>query len=137
MTLTPEELKWYNEDGPTSVNINEINSTRFAIGYVTGIYPGEKKEQQIFSVGPNGEKAWTDKYAVFYRKGAFNLAKRCSWVNDIPQGFSCAVGAEPNDCSDRRERFVPVECDKFVLKVAKKIFSCNGDADCLEGVNWN
>ena len=60
----------------------------------------------------------------------------CSWVNDIPQGFSCAVGAEPNECSGQYERFVPVECDEIVLKVAKKIFDCNGDPDCFEGVNW-
>ena len=82
--------------------------------------------------------AWADQYAVFYRKGTFDFwgNQPCNWVYDIPQGFSCAVGAEPNECSGRYDRFVPVECDEIVLKVAKKIFDCNGDPDCFEGVNW-
>ena len=135
MTLTPEKLQSASEDIPNK--INEINSTRFAMGWITGVYPGEKKEK-ILSVGPHGEMAWADQYAVFYRKGTFDFwgNQPCNWVYDIPQGFSCAVGAEPNECSGQYERFVPVECDEIVLKVAKKIFDCNGDPDCFEGVNW-
>ena len=135
MTLTPEKLQSASEDIPNK--INEINSTRFAMGWITGVYPGEKKEK-ILSVGPHGEMAWADKYAVFYKNGTFDFwEKPCFWPNHLPQGFSCAVGAEPNDCSDERERFVPVECDKIVLKVAKKISRCNGDPDCFEGVDWD
>ena len=59
----------------------------------------------------------------------------CNWVYDIPQGFSCVVGAKPNECSGENDRYVPVDCNEIVLKVARKVFNCNGDSDCFEGVN--
>ena len=138
MTLDedPELLADYIESYPN--DIDEILSNRFAMGWITGVYPGGEVYEDLLSVGPHGEMAWADQYAVFYRKGTFDFwgNQPCNWVYDIPQGFSCAVGAEPNECSGDYDRFVPVECDQIVLKVAKNIFDCNGDPDCFEGVNW-
>ena len=136
----PELLAWYIENFPD--DIDEILSNRFVMGWITGVYPGGGLWEDILSVGPNGEKAWADQYAVFYRKGTYHFKDNawgnepCDWVYDIPQGFSCVVGAKPNECSGQFDRYVPVDCNEIVLKVARKVFDCNGDPDCFEGVNW-
>ena len=128
----PEKLAWYIENYPN--DIEEILSNRVAMGWITGDYPGG---EGLLPVGPHGEKAWADQYAVFYRKGTWDFwTKPCFWGNNLPQGFSCAVGAKPNECSGDFDRYVFVECDEIVLKVAKKMYDCNGDEDCFSGVNW-
>ena len=134
MTLTQEEVQ--RRTSRPNYNEEQLKSNRFAMGLITGVYPGGGMYDEIFSVGPNGEKAWANQYTIFYRRGTYDfVGEPCHWTNDIPQGFSCAVGAEPNECeSNFHGRYVPVECDKFVLKEAKKIMPfCKGDPDCLEG----
>ena len=132
MTLTQEEVQ--RRTSRPNYNEEQLKSNRFAMGLITGVYPGGEMYDEIFSVGPNGEKAWANQYTIFYRRGTYDfVGEPCHWTNDIPQGFSCAVGAEPNECeSNFHGRYVPVECDKFVLKVAKKMENCKGDPDCLE-----
>ena len=142
MTLTQRELEWHADrhQGYFGRNpkdtINELKSNRFAIGFVSGVYPGGKEESHL-SVGPNGEKAWADQFAVFYKKGTYTIHQTPDfWPNNIPQGLSCGVGA----VGATTHGFVPVDCNKLVLKVAKKpICDCNedgesiGDADCFDG----
>ena len=142
MTLTQRELEWHADrhQGYFGRNpkdtINELKSNRFAIGFVSGVYPGGKK------VGPNGEKAMADQYAIFFKKGTYTIHQTpCFWQNHIPQGFSCGVGAKPDKrCGPSNDIFVPVDCDELVLKVAKKMCDCNEDgesirdADCFDGV---
>ena len=144
MTLTQRELEWHADrhQGYFGRNpkdtINELKSNRFAIGFVSGVYPGGKK------VGPNGEKAMADQYAIFYKRGTYTIHQTpCFWQNNIPQGFSCGVGAKPDErCGPGNDIFVPVDCNELVLKVAKKMCDCNEDgesirdADCFDGVRW-
>ena len=147
MTLTQRELEWHADrhQGYFGRNpkdtINELKSNRFAIGFVSGVYPGGKEESHL-SVGPCGEKAWADQFAIFYKKGTYTLHQTPDfWPNNIPQGFSCGVGA----VEATTHGFVPVDCNELVLKVAKKpICDCNedgesiGDADCFDGavLSW-
>ena len=136
MTLTQEEVQ--RRTSHPNYNEEQLKSNRFAVGWIIGVYPGGELYQEYLntSVGPNGEKAWANQYTIIYRRGTYDFyGEPCHWTNDIPQGFSCAVKAEPNECeSNFHGRYVPVECDKFVLKVAKKITHlCKGDPDCMEG----
>ena len=42
-----------------------------------------------WSVGPSGEAAWADRYAVFYKNGTYDFGRPdCAWYNQLPQGFS-------------------------------------------------
>ena len=109
-----------------------------------------------WSVGPSGEAAWADRYAVFYKNGTYDFGRPdCAWYNQLPQGFSCGKGSVPiQECDRGFERFIPVPCNEIVLKVAKKE-RCPRDQihydeddggeynldefageDCFAGVNW-
>ena len=118
ITLHPKHYfasKNFSDEHPETIDF------RFAIGHVLGIY-GNTPDTELFSKGPNGEQAMADRYAVFYKNGTFDFGlPSCSWVNELPQGFSCGKGSAPiKECDRIFERYVPVSCDKMVLKVAKE-----------------
>ena len=118
----------------TPEEIEEIKKFRLALGVIIGTdIPGGSTQERWFrsckscgsqwSVGPSGEKAWADRYAVFYKNGTSELLdpQACSWFNQLPQGFSCGRGSVPiRDCNFGFERFIPVPCDEIVLKVANQ-----------------
>ena len=111
--------------GKTAKEIEEIKNFRLAIGFVNGVdFPGGSIKGRFFpySVGPNGEKAVADRFAIFYKNGTYDFDGKpaCAWYNQLPQGFSCGIGSPPiEECNGGFERFVPVSCDELVLKVAK------------------
>ena len=167
ITMHPKMLEWFSKD-KTPEEIEEIKKFRLALGMIMGTdIPGGSTQERWFrsckscgsqwSVGPSGEKAWADRYAVFYKNGTSELLdpQACSWFNQLPQGFSCGRGSVPiRGCNFGFERFIPVPCDEIVLKVANKE-SCPRDKihygprdggeynldefageDCFAGVNW-
>jgi len=160
ITISPKILKRFTE-GKTLEETNEVKNFRLAIGYVGGLdIPGGSNQVKwsLFphSVGPRGETANVDRFAVFYKNGTFDFGRpSCAWYNQLPQGFSCGKGSTPiKECSGRFERFEPVACDQLVLKVANDQ-RCNlrpegvylgsednyrkdefDSEDCFTGVNW-
>ena len=162
ITMHPKILERLSRD-KTTEEIEEIKNFRLALGFIIGTdFPGGST-QGPWSVGPNDEKAWADRFAVFYKNGTKDFGfPSCSWVNQLPQGFSCGKASAPiQECHRRRnkyhEGFVPVPCDEIVLKVANKE-SCPRDQisygpqdytgggeynlddfdgeDCFAGTNW-
>ena len=133
ITMHPKMLEWFSKD-KTPEEIEEIKKFRLALGVIIGTdIPGGSTQERWFrsckscgsqwSVGPSGEKAWADRYAVFYKNGTSELLdpQACSWFNQLPQGFSCGRGSVPiRDCNFGFERFIPVPCDEIVLKVANQ-----------------
>ena len=159
ITMHPKMLEWFSKD-KTPEEIEEIKKFRLALGMIMGadIPGGSTQERGPFSwsVGPSGEKAWVDRFAVFYKNGTYDFGRPdCAWYNQLPQGFSCGKGSVPiQECNRIFERFIPVPCDEIVLKVANKE-SCPRDQihygprdggeynldefageDCFAGVNW-
>ena len=156
ITLHPNMLEWHSKD-KTPEEIEEIKDFRLAIGFVFGVdIPGGTTKGRWFpySVGPNGEKAVADRFAVFYKNGTYDFGRAsCAWYNQLPQGFSCGIGSVPiRECNRGFERFESVPCNELVLKVAKDE-SCPRDQikysppeeynlddfdgeDCFAGVNW-
>ena len=125
ITMHPKILERLSRD-KTTEEIEEIKNFRFAIGFVIGTdIPGGSTEERgpfSYSIGPSGEKAWGDRFAVFYKNGTYDFGlAECTWFNQLPQGFSCGIGSTPiRECNRGRfERFVPVPCDEIVLKMAK------------------
>ena len=159
ITMHPKMLEWFSKD-KTPEEIEEIKKFRLALGMIMGadIPGGSTQERGPFSwsVGPSGEKAWVDRFAVFYKNGTFDFGRPdCAWYNQLPQGFSCGKGSVPiQDCNRGFERFIPVPCDEIVLKVANKercprdqihygpddggeynLDEFDGE-DCFAGVEW-
>merc|ERR1712062_821958 len=167
ITLTNHRLNEISRD-KTHEEIEEIKKFRLALGVIIGgdIQGGSTKREGLrsckrscgsqWSVGPSGEKAWADRYAVFYKNGTSELLdpQACSWFNQLPQGFSCGKGSVSiQDCDFGFERFSPVPCNEIVLKVANQD-GCPRDQidygkrggeynldefdgeDCFAGVNW-
>merc|ERR1711983_275181 len=134
ITLANHRLNEISRD-KTPEEIEEIKSFRLALGVIIGgdFQGGSTQRDWLrsckrscgsqWSVGPSGEKAWADRYAVFYKNGTSELLdlQACSWFNQLPQGFSCGKGSVPiQDCNFGFERFSPVPCDEIVLKVANQ-----------------
>ena len=126
ITMHPKMLEWFSKDKRYKDKIEEIKKFRLALGMIMGadIPGGSTQERGPFSwsVGPSGEKAWVDRFAVFYKNGTYDIGlPACSWFNQLPQGFSCGRGSVPvQDCDNGFERFVPVPCNEIVLKVANQ-----------------
>ena len=159
ITMNPKMLEWYSRDSRelnlTTKEIEEIKKFRLAMGMVIGAdFPGGSNQGEpsygrpiaefeyawadrlmyggggfSWSVGPSGEKAMVDRFAVFYKNGTYDFrgfgVPACSWINQLPQGFSCGKASAPiQECHRRgnkyHEGFVPVPCDEIVLKVANK-----------------
>ena len=158
ITLHPNMLEWHSKD-KTPEEIEEIKDFRLAIGFVFGVdIPGGTTKGRWFpySVGPNGEKAVADRFAVFYKNGTHDFGRpSCAWYNQLPQGFSCGKGSTPiSECNRGWERFESVPCNELVLKVAKDehcetypegvYIGAEGNykkdeldtEDCFAGVNW-
>merc|ERR1712062_876101 len=162
ITMHPKMLEWFSKD-KTPEEIEEIKKFRLALGMIMGadIPGGSTQERGPFSwsVGPSGEKAWVDRFAVFYKNGTYDFGRPdCAWYNQLPQGFSCGKGSVPiQECNRGFERFVPIPCNEIVLKVTNKE-SCPRDQisygpqdytgggeynlddfdgeDCFAGTNW-
>ena len=119
ITLHPSMEKYFSDKHPDKVE--ELLEYRLAIGFVLGIYEGSS-DKDIFSKGPNGEKAMADRYAVFYKNGTFDFGRpACAWYNQLPQGFSCGKGSRPiSECNRIFERYLPVPCNEIVMKVVKE-----------------
>ena len=121
ITMHPKILERFSRD-KTTEEIEEIKNFRLAIGFIIGTdFPGGST-QGPWSVGPNDEKAWADRFAVFYKNGTKDFGRsECAWYNQLPQGFSCGKGSIPiQECNGGFERFVPVPCNEIVLKVVNK-----------------
>ena len=158
ITLSPQILQRAQRH-KTPEEIEELKNFRLAIGFVSGFdFPeGSIKGRRFpYEVGPNDEKAWADRFAVFYKNGTYNFGRpSCAWYNQLPQGFSCSKGSTPiSECNRRWERFESVPCNELVLKVAKDehcetypdgvYIGAEGNykkdeldaEDCFAGVNW-
>ena len=69
--------------GKTAQEIEEIKNFRLAIGFVNGVdFPGGSIKGKFFpySVGPNGEKAVADRFAIFYKNGVDHMAFVFCWL---------------------------------------------------------
>lgn len=139
-----------NHDQNDDFYMEEI---RFAMGFIYGQYNEDYEinfggdNGFIKDKGPNGEEAYSDMYAVFYRSGPIDAMTEklkqstkgdlsCSWWAQIPQGFSCGRGAPPDpNCERRFERYVPTDCSNIIVKVAAKKcqkYYCTKCEDCYE-----
>lgn len=113
----------------------DLTDFRLAMGLITGHYGGiqgniyDPAFWQNLIQGPNNEMAFADIYAVFYKQGtgpwkALDIPE-CNWLNQIPDGFSCAKATSVNSECNRRGRkhdgFVQIPCNEIVLKVTTKV----------------
>ena len=135
--------------GKTPEEIEEIKKFRLVFGFILGTdIPGgstQEKWSMSWSVGPRGEEARADRFAVFYKNGTYDFG-RIGWWNRLPQGFSCGKGYVPTQ-NYLGIRFSPAPCHEIVLKVANKE-SCGreqfwrdfGGEDCFADIiygPWN
>ena len=154
MDITSEELydritthpdvmeRWLTRIDPDDPDeLDELQSFRLAMGIISGHYEGRSEENR--NLGPNGEMASADVFAVFYKNGTFNFNRPdCAWYNQLPQGFSCGKGAEPiRECNRGFERYEPVPCHEIVLKIAidrclRGDIETRNQPDCITYVNW-
>ena len=154
MDITSEELydritthpdvmeRWLTRIDPDDPDeLDELQSFRLAMGIISGHYEGRSEENR--NLGPNGEMASADVFAVFYKNGTFNFNRPdCAWYNQLPQGFSCGKGAEPiRECNRGFERYEPIPCHEIVLKIAidrclRGDIETRNQPDCITYVNW-
>jgi len=121
ITMHPKILERLSRD-KTTEEIEKIKNFRLALGFIIGTDISGGSTQGLWSYGPNDEKAWADRFAVFYKNGTKDFGRsECAWYNQLPQGFSCGKGSVPiQECNGGFERFVPVPCNEIVLKVVNK-----------------
>ena len=55
-----------------SVPEEEIANIKFAMGYIVGVETGNVLSWSTLETGTNGEAAFADRYAVFYKNGDLN-----------------------------------------------------------------
>lgn len=152
ITNLPSILEKYKEDLKLDQNqYNQLLRFRFAMGFVFGYF--DSLDKSWGNKGPQGERAFADMHAIFYKKGNFDFGKpKCSWINQIPQGFSCGKASVPlKECDGFLDRYIPVDCNEILVKVADKRcqkFTQNengqrikkenlgNEPDCHVNVNW-
>ena len=91
----------------------KIKNFRLFSGYLNGYLEGGYQKNEV---------AVADRYRIFFKNGTFDLDKpACSWVNQLPQGFSCVRATKSiQECDGfSAESFVRVPCNEIVLKVAQ------------------
>ena len=147
ITLISDQFEGILEDGV------DLTDYRLAMGIISGHYDGVVQENiydrnfyQNLIQGPNNEMALADIYAIFYKYdiGRTEFWKKydfpdCNWVNQIPEGFSCAkaTNVDFENCNRRgrkRDGFVQIPCNQMVLKVTQNI--CHQFVDKLVK-NWD
>merc|ERR1711953_172035 len=99
ITMHPKMLEWFSKD-KTPEEIEEIKKFRLALGMIIGTdIPGGSTQERwhtSWSVGPSGEKAWVDRFAVSTRMvpmilgcqhvlGSINYLKASAVVKDLYQ----------------------------------------------------
>jgi len=152
ITMHEKILKRWTEK-LTENQTEEFKNMKFAMGFINGEYNtnygvnfgGDSSFRK--DKGPNGEQAYSDMYAVFYRSGSMDMVINalkeskgvdlsCSWWAQLPQGFSCGRGApEDPNCRSRFDRYVPTDCSNIIVKVADKKcqkYYCKNCEDCYE-----
>ena len=166
MTTSPTlRLFNYIEEKFSREKVEEVKNFKFAMGMISGHYEENPKSifgqkgfserlrflDQNYQKGPNGEIALADVYAVLYKNTNNTIFKDfgkpdCSWLNQVPIGFSCVKGSEKlRECDGNHERYVQVPCDEIVLKIA--IDTCTKRSSgldlasrnlpiCISDVNW-
>ena len=132
ITLISDQFEGILEDGV------DLTDYRLAMGIISGHYDGVVQENiydrnfyQNLIQGPNNEMALADIYAIFYKYdiGRTEFWKKydfpdCYWVNQIPDGFSCAKATNFEECNRRGRNlngFVQIPCNQMVLKVTKNL----------------
>jgi len=127
----------------------QFKNIKFAMGLVFGIYNEDPPNDIIGAFnekGPNGEKAYSDMYAVFYRSEPIDVMLNflsqskgedlsCRWWAQLPQGFSCGRGAAKDPACGRWERYVPTDCSNIIVKVSDKKcqkYYCPSCENCYE-----
>ena len=121
ITIIQPILQKYKEDLKLDQNqYYQLLRFRLAMGFVFGYF--DESDQSWGNKGPQGERAFADMYAIFYKRGRFDFGKpKCSWINQVPQGFSCARASVPiKECDGFLDRYVTVDCNEIIVKVADK-----------------
>eukprot|EP00091_Calanus_sinicus_P011024 TRINITY_DN2514_c0_g1_i4.p1 TRINITY_DN2514_c0_g1~~TRINITY_DN2514_c0_g1_i4.p1 ORF type:complete len:198 (-),score=37.20 TRINITY_DN2514_c0_g1_i4:86-679(-) len=153
ITTNPKILDlWVEHLKKDPKHTEQLKSFKLAMGQIFGVYNndqpnttsvlGADSSLQLSSKGPYNETARADIYAVFYKQGTLDYFDASKWFSKLPQGFSCGRGAPKDESSRPFERFIPIECNKIVVKVASRF--CNRDEnnledprpDCHLHVNW-
>ena len=136
-----DNWRWGDERYRNKEEYWKIKNFRLFSGYLSGNFERGYYQKQ--------EKAVADRYRIFFKNGTFDLDKpSCSWVNQLPQGFSCVRGTKSiQECDGFSESFVRVPCNEIIVKVAQ-FKDCRGmvrysdcynmdtfdDKDCFAGV---
>merc|ERR1711860_389061 len=66
ITMHPKILQRFSRD-KTTEEIEKIKNFRLALGFIIGTDISGGSTQGLWSYGPNDEKAWADRFAVFYK----------------------------------------------------------------------